>query len=126
METRIEVQPLFEDRDKDINGDGDPDLRLHGVFGGSIECFDSEMLLDPFEEQFDFPSATIKFCDGECGQDGNRFVDGILGSLHESALIVRHLGRSVNIKPPAAIGGGGAARAIHPLVDRRCSRRSRR
>jgi hypothetical protein len=47
----IEFQGFLHDGDEDVNGNGDPDLSLHGVFCGAIEGLDPEMLLDPFEKQ---------------------------------------------------------------------------
>ena len=41
---------LFNDGDQHVGGDGTPDLRLHGVLGGTQEFLDSQMLLDPFEQ----------------------------------------------------------------------------
>jgi hypothetical protein len=63
------MQTLFHDSHEHIDGYSDPDLGLHCVLGGAIECFDSEMLLDPFEEQFDLPSALVQLCDGQSGHD---------------------------------------------------------
>ena len=49
------MNPFFQDGDEQINGDGAPDLNAHGVLARAVESFDAEMLLDPFEEQFDLP-----------------------------------------------------------------------
>jgi len=35
----------------------DPDLRSDGVFAGSEEALDLEILFDPVEEQLDLPAA---------------------------------------------------------------------
>lgn len=51
---------LFDNCNKDIDTHGDPDLRLDGVGCCAEELFDSQMLLDPLEEQFHHPSATIQ------------------------------------------------------------------
>ena len=53
---------------KDIGGDGNLDLGLYRIFGSTIKCLDSEMLLDPFEEQFYLPSALVELGDGQCGK----------------------------------------------------------
>src|SRR5271166_6827945 len=37
---------------------------LHGIFGCPEEAFDPQMLLDPFEEQFDLPAAFVECADG--------------------------------------------------------------
>ena len=55
--------PLFNDRDKHINRDGNPDLALHGIHDGPVNRLDPEVLLDPFEEQFHLPSGLIQQAD---------------------------------------------------------------
>jgi len=59
---------LLDDRRQDINRDGHPDLSLHGVFGGSVECLDPEVLFDPTEEQLDLPAELVKQSDGQGGK----------------------------------------------------------
>ena len=59
---------LFDDGHQHINRDGNPDLGLDGIVACAIKSFDSKMLLDPFEEQFDLPSGVIKLSDGQSGQ----------------------------------------------------------
>ena len=63
------METFSNDGDKDIGGNGDPDLGLYRIVGSAVEGLDSEMLLDPFEEQFDLPSALVEFGDGQCGKD---------------------------------------------------------
>lgn len=49
--------------DQQKHGDQcNPDLCEHGVFAGSEECFDLEVLLDPFEEQLYLPTFPIDIC----------------------------------------------------------------
>ena len=48
----------------EVNAYGDPNLAANGVFAGSEEGFDPEVLLDPFEEEFDLPATLIDCCDG--------------------------------------------------------------
>ena len=43
----------------DVNSDCNPDLGLDGILGGTTKCFDTKVLLDPFEEDLDLP-ATLK------------------------------------------------------------------
>jgi len=59
------MQALFQNGDEQINGDGGPDLSAHRVGRGAVEGFDAEMLLDPFEEEFDLPAAAIELGDGQ-------------------------------------------------------------
>src|ERR1035438_9934891 len=49
-----------------LDRDRDPDLRLHGVLAGAIERLDSQVLLDPFEEQFYLPTGLVDLGDGKC------------------------------------------------------------
>ena len=51
VEAPVQVQPLPDDGYQDVDRDGDPHLRLHGVLRGPEERLDPEMLLDPPEEQ---------------------------------------------------------------------------
>ena len=54
---------------QDIDADRDPNLCLDGVGRGTEERLDSQVLLDPFEEQFHRPSALIQL--GDCkGRQG--------------------------------------------------------
>src|ERR1019366_4313319 len=76
-ETGREGEPLFDNGDQDIDGDSDPHLGAHGVFGRAIEGFDTQMLLDPFEEQFDLPTAAVELSDRQ-GWFGE-----IVGQEHE-------------------------------------------
>ena len=59
------MQTFFQEGDEQINGDGTPDLGAHGVGAGAIKGFDAQMLLEPFEEQFDLPASTIQLSDGQ-------------------------------------------------------------
>ena len=63
------MESFSNDGDKYIGGDGNPDLGLYRIFGSSVEDLDAEMLLDPFEEQFDLPSAFVEFGDGQGRKD---------------------------------------------------------
>ena len=56
------------DGEQHVDADGDPDLGLHGILGGAEEAFDTEVLLDPFEEKFDLPAVAIELGNGEGGQ----------------------------------------------------------
>ena len=59
------MQTFFQNGDEQINGNGDPDLGANGVGPGAVKGFDAQMLLDPFEEEFDLPAATIELGDGQ-------------------------------------------------------------
>jgi hypothetical protein len=62
------MQTFFQNGDEQVNGDGAPDLGAHGVRAGAIKGFDAQMLLEPFEEQFDLPAAMIELDDGQSRQ----------------------------------------------------------
>jgi len=59
------MQTFFQNGDEQVNGDGTPDLGAHRVGRRAIQGFDPQMLLDPFEEQFDLPAAPIQLRDGQ-------------------------------------------------------------
>ena len=60
---------LLDDGDQHVSRHGAPDLRLDGVLAVAQELLDSQMLLDPFEEQFDLPAVLVECCDSQRGQD---------------------------------------------------------
>ena len=66
----IELQSFPDGCAQDMDRDADPDLGLDGVVGGAMEGLDSEMLPDPFEEQFDLPSVLVPPGDGQGRQVG--------------------------------------------------------
>ena len=59
---------LIETGHHQVNADCDPYLGSHGVLAGAEECFDAQVLLDPFEEQFDLPASFVDRCDDLCRQ----------------------------------------------------------
>jgi hypothetical protein len=68
VEGKLHGQPLLYDGHKGINGNGNPDLRPHGVLGSSVEGLDPQVLFDPAEEQLDLPAKLVEHGDGQCGQ----------------------------------------------------------
>ena len=61
------MQTLFQNGDEQIDRDSAPDLRAHRVRTRAVEGFDAQVLLDPFEEQFDLPAAMIQLRNGQGG-----------------------------------------------------------
>ena len=60
MKTWIQhIMFLSNDKQKIVT-DGNPYLCEHGILGSSIECLYVQMLLYPFEEQFNFPSLPVQ------------------------------------------------------------------
>ena len=80
VETERQLELLFQDSNKDVYGDGDPDLRFYGILRRAIEAFDSQILLDPFEEKLHVPAAAIQLGDGQ------RRQRKIVGQKHERAV----------------------------------------
>jgi hypothetical protein len=68
IETCREVEPFFDDGDQHIDRDSDPDLSFDCVLRRAEEDFDTKMLLDLFEKQFDLPPAAIAIGDGDSRQ----------------------------------------------------------
>ena len=59
VEGGFQDETFLDDGDEDVNGNRDPDLRLHRVVRRAVEPFDPKMLLDPLEEKFDLPAALV-------------------------------------------------------------------
>lgn len=62
------MQFLFNNGDQHISRDGAPDLRLHGVLAVTQKIFDAQILLNPFEEQFNLPTTFVQRRNGCCWQ----------------------------------------------------------
>ena len=56
----LKMQTFLCNGDQHIGAHGNPDLRLHGVLAGTQKCLDTQVLLDPFEEQLDLPALTVQ------------------------------------------------------------------
>lgn len=65
MERSFQFQALLDDGHERVHGHDNSDLRLHGVDGCAIALLDSQMLLDPFEEQLDLPPRLVQLADGQ-------------------------------------------------------------
>ena len=61
-QTHLDFQFLLDYRYQNVNADGNPDLRLDGIFGCAEKCFDSQVLLDPFGKDFYLPAAFVELC----------------------------------------------------------------
>ena len=60
VETHPYIQSFLNNRHKNINRDGNPDLCFHRVFCSAIKGFYPQMLFDPSEEQLYLPAAFIE------------------------------------------------------------------
>ena len=67
-QTFVDSMNLIETGNHEVNAQGDPDLGAHGVLRCTEEGFDSQVLLDPFEEEFDLPATPVNGCDRQGGQ----------------------------------------------------------
>ena len=56
----IKMQAFFGNGDQQVGGNGNPYLRLDGVLAGAKEDLDTQMLLDPFEEQLHLPALAVQ------------------------------------------------------------------
>ena len=59
-QTQLDRQFLLDNRYQNVNTDGDPDLSFYRVLGSTEKCLDTQMLLDPFEEDFYLPTVLVK------------------------------------------------------------------
>lgn len=68
---------LFDNGNQHVSRDRTPDLGLDSVLAVAKELLDSQMLLDPFEEQLDLPAVFVK-----CG-NGQRWQDKVVGQENQ-------------------------------------------
>ena len=77
------MKSLLQDGDQKINADSDPDLGFDGVWRCSVKGLDSQMLLDPAEEEFHLPALLVNIGDGYGGNGKNiGQVDKTLLGVH--------------------------------------------
>ena len=62
MKTIGQMQSFLGNGDQHVSADRDPDLRLDRVLVGAIKRLDAQVLLDPFEKQFDLPALAVQVC----------------------------------------------------------------
>ncbi len=67
-QTQLYFQFLLDNCYQNVNAEGNPDLSFHCVFGRAEKCFDSQVLLDPFEKDFYLPAALVKPSDYQSWQ----------------------------------------------------------
>lgn len=81
----IDLQVMFDDTDKAIGDDGHMNLDTYGILGLAPEGLDPEMLLDPFEEEFDLPAVSVQQGDVHGGK-----VE-VVGVVGEGSLQIRRI-----------------------------------
>jgi len=57
-----QMQAFLDNGDKHVSPDRDPDLRPDRILVGVIKRLDAQVLLDPFEKQFDLPALAVQIC----------------------------------------------------------------
>lgn len=57
------MQAFLGNSDQRMSAHCNPNLCRHRVLAGAVESFDSQMLLDPFEEQLYLPALDVSRCD---------------------------------------------------------------
>ena len=57
-----QMQAFLGNGDQHVSADCNPDLRLDRVLVGAIKRLDAQVLLDPFEKQFDLPALAVQVC----------------------------------------------------------------
>src|SRR5271169_2546935 len=124
----FDLQFFLDDGHEHVHADGDPNLRLDGVVGGSVERLDPQVLFDPLEEQFYLPAAAVELGDGQgrqgevVGQEDEMLVDIGRMIAHPAKRVgveSRTLGAAQYNRAVAAQAGGfvhwtiAASRVIH-------------
>jgi hypothetical protein len=59
-QTQFDFEFFLDDCNQNVNAYGNPDLSLHSILGSPEECFDSQILFDPFEKDFYSPATFVK------------------------------------------------------------------
>ena len=97
VESAGELELLVKDGHHEVNGDRDPDLRLHCVGTGAEVVFDTQVAFDPFEEEFDLPSRLVDLGHGESGDlqvvgEEDELLGGLCIEVAHSAQRIREVG----------------------------------
>ena len=58
-----QVQSFLRNSDQHVSAHRNPNLGLHRVLAGAVEDLDSQVLLDPLEEQLHLPALGVQRCD---------------------------------------------------------------
>ena len=92
---------LLDDGDAHVGGHGAPDLRLHRVLAGAQELLDSQVPLDPFEDQLHLLSVLVQRSDAQSWPQRVQ-LDGRLGG---QGLTPRQLRKGHDPKQIGAVEG---------------------
>jgi len=92
VEIQVDPQALPNDGHEDVGGDGDPDLRAHGVGRVALERFEPQVLLDPLEEESHLPAGLVQLGHGQgrerevAGEIGPCLALGVVAEPHATEL----------------------------------------
>ena len=95
METAGQIESLFQDSDQEINADSDPDLGFDGVGRCSVKGFDSQMLLDPAEEELHLPALLVNI--GDCYGGNGKNIGQVDKTLLGVQVHVGHPAQSLRV-----------------------------
>ncbi len=112
-----ESKLLVDDCNEEINGDSDPDLRLHRIGTGAEVVFDTQVPLDPFEEEFYLPAALVELChcdgrDLEIVAQEDKMLGGLLVGVMHLAKRPREVGCRFWQRWPAYLIAANSLRII--------------
>ena len=102
VEVSGQMKSFLQDCNQQINADSDPDLGFDSVGGCAVKGFDSQMLLDPAEEELHLPALLVNIGDGY-GGNGKDIgqIDITLFGVH---VYVGHPAQGLGIGIPGFFG----------------------
>lgn len=59
-QTQLDFEFFLKNRNKNVNAADNPDLSFYCVLSSAKECLDTMILYDPFEKDFNLPTAFVK------------------------------------------------------------------
>ncbi len=80
----IQFEVVFNNCDEAVCDDGDTDLYSNSILGFSPNGFDAEMLLNPFEKQFNLPSVAER-ARQRCRRGGHQGNEGRVPPAEEDS-----------------------------------------
>jgi len=96
------MKSLLQDCNQQINADSDPDLSFDGVGRCAVKGFDSQMLLDPSEEELYLPALLVNVGDGYGGN--GKDIGQVDKTLLGVQVHVGHPAQSLGIGIPGFLG----------------------
>ena len=114
------MKTFLGDGDQQIRRYGNPDLRLHRVLAGAKEDLDTQMLLDPFEEQLHMPALAVKIADqfglqGEVVGQKHRALSAVIFDHHPTYRCGVILARLISCQHTRLIAQNRSAHSVHRM-----------